>query len=124
VKIVAIQKRLLALWFVLVGAGSSPCFAQSAQKIVDEYVHAEGGAKALTRIQTASITGNLVDDSTGQSGTYSLITKAPDKFYSEIIIGPSRLIEAYNGKSAWGQDASGKNTSGQVIIRKNYIIKI
>ncbi len=112
-KIVAIQKRLLALWFVLVGAGSSPCFAQSAQKIVDEYVHAEGGAKALTRIQTASITGNLVDDSTGQSGTYSLITKAPDKFYSEIIIGPSRLIEAYNGKSAWGQDASGKNTSGQ-----------
>jgi hypothetical protein len=113
VKIVAIQKRLLALWFVLVGAGSSPCFAQSAQKIVDEYVHAEGGAKALTRIQTASITGNLVDDSTGQSGTYSLITKAPDKFYSEIIIGPSRLIEAYNGKSAWGQDASGKNTSGQ-----------
>ena len=92
---------------------SSPCFAQSAQKIVDEYVHAEGGAKALAKIQTASITGSLTDDATGQSGTYSLITKAPDKFYSEIIIEPHRLIEAYNGKSAWGQDAAGKNTSGQ-----------
>jgi hypothetical protein len=113
VKIVTIQKHLLALWFVLFGAGSGPCFAQSAQKIVDEYVHAEGGAKALAKIQTASISGNLVDDSTGQSGTYSLITKAPDKFYSEIIIEPTRLIEAYNGKSAWGQDSSGKNTSGQ-----------
>jgi len=113
VKTVTIQKRLLVLWFVLFGAGSGPCFAQSAQKIVDEYVHAEGGAKALAKIQTASITGSLTDDATGQSGTYSLITKAPDKFYSEIIIEPSRLIEAYNGKSAWGQDASGKNTSGQ-----------
>jgi len=113
VKTVTIQKRLLVLWFVLFGAGSGPCFAQSAQKILDEYVHAEGGAKALAKIQTASITGSLTDDATGQSGTYSLITKAPDKFYSEIIIEPSRLIEAYNGKSAWGQDASGKNTSGQ-----------
>jgi hypothetical protein len=113
VKIVTIQKRLLALWFVLFGAGSGPCSAQSAQKIVDEYVHAEGGARALAKIQTASITGGLVDDATGQSGTYSLITKAPDKFYSEIVIEPSRLIEAYNGKSAWDQDASGKNTSGQ-----------
>jgi hypothetical protein len=109
VKIVTARKPLLALWFVIFG-GSSPCFAQSAQKIVDEYVHAEGGAKALAKIQTASITGSLVDDATGQSGTYSLITKAPNKFYSEIIVEPHRLIEAYNGKSAWGQDTSGQET--------------
>ncbi len=109
-KIAAFRKRLLALWFVLLSAGGSQCFAQSAQKIVDEYVHAEGGAKALAKIQTASITGSLTDDATGQSGTYSLITKAPNKFYSEIIVGPRRLIEAYNGKSAWGQDTSGHDT--------------
>ena len=110
-KIATIQKRLLALWFVLLSAGSSPCSAQSAQKIVDEYVHAEGGAKALAKIQTANITGSLADDATGKSGTYSLITKAPDKFYSEIIIEPYRLIEAYNGKSAWGQDTWAKEIS-------------
>jgi hypothetical protein len=109
VKITAFRKPLLALWFIIFG-GSSPCFAQSAQKIVDEYVHAEGGAKVLAKIQTASITGSLFDDATGQSGTYSLITKAPNKFYSEIIVGPHRLIEAYNGKSAWGQDTSGQET--------------
>ncbi len=111
VKIAATRKRLLALWFVLFSAGGGPCFAQSAQKIVDEYVHAEGGAKALAKIQTASITGSLTDDATGQSGTYSLITKAPDKFYSEIIIEPHRLIEAYNGKSAWGQDTWSQEAS-------------
>src|SRR5579864_1443953 len=110
VKIAASRKLQLALWFVLFCAAGSPCFAQSAQKIVDEYVHAEGGAKALAKIQTASITGSLTDDATGQSGTYSLITKAPNKFYSEIIVEPRRMIEAYNGKSAWGQDTSGQDT--------------
>ena len=106
-KIATTRKLLLALCCLIVFGGiNSPCFAQSAQKIVDEYVHAEGGAKALAKIQTANITGSLTDDATGQSGTYSLITKAPDKFYSEIIIGPYRLIEAYNGKSAWGQGTS------------------
>jgi len=105
VKIAAFRKPPLSLWFIIF-SGSSPCFAQSAQKIVDEYVHAEGGAKALAKIQTASITGSLIDDATGQSGTYSLITKEPNKFYSEIIVEPHRLIEAYNGKSAWGQDTT------------------
>ena len=112
-KIAAIRKPLLALCFVLFSAGGSPCFAQSAQKILNEYVHAEGGAKALAGIQTASITGSLTDDATGQSGTYSLITKAPNKFYSEIIVEPRRLVEAYNGKSAWGQDTSDQDSSGQ-----------
>ena len=78
---------------------------------MDEYVRAEGGAKALARIQTASITGSVTDDATGKSGTYSLITKAPNKFYSEMIVEPHRVIEAYNGKSAWGQDTSADSSS-------------
>jgi hypothetical protein len=97
--------RLLQVWALFL-AMAVPCFAQSPQKIVEEYVRAEGGAKALGKIQTASFTGSLVDDATGQSDSYSLITKAPSKFYSEIIIEPHRMIEAYNGKSAWGQDAT------------------
>ena len=101
--------RLLApaAWILWVTtAASASCFAQSPQKIVDEYIHAEGGAKALAKIQTATIAGSLTDEATGQTGSYSLITKAPSKFYSEIIIEPHRLIEAYNGKSAWGQDTT------------------
>jgi hypothetical protein len=111
VKSAATRKPLLALWLIIFSSCGRPCFAQSAQKIVDDYVHAEGGAKALAKIQTARITGGLTDDASGQSGTYSLITKAPDKFYSEIIIEPHRLIEAYNGKSAWGQDTGADSSS-------------
>jgi hypothetical protein len=105
VRLADLKRPLMVFCSIFFGAGM-PCFAQSPQKIVDEYVHAEGGAKALAKIQTATITGSLTDDATGKSGSYSLITKAPNKFYSEIIIEPNRFIESYNGKSAWGQDTA------------------
>jgi hypothetical protein len=95
-------------------AGSSG--AQTPQKIIDEYIHAEGGARALARIQSLSIAGSLhvesADDSSQQSGSYSLITKAPNKLYSEIIIEPQRVVASYNGKSAWGQDSSSGHDPG------------
>ncbi len=92
-------------------AGGSPAAAQTAQKVIDQYIHAEGGAQALAKIQSLSIAGDLhvaaTDDSLPSSGSYSLITKAPNKLYSEIIIEPQHVVAAYNGKSAWGQDSSG-----------------
>jgi hypothetical protein len=95
-------------------AGSSG--AQTPEKIIDEYIHAEGGARALARIQSLSIAGSLhvesADDSSQQSGSYSLITKAPNKLYSEIIIEPQRVVASYNGKSAWGEDSSGGHDPG------------
>jgi hypothetical protein len=92
---------------------ASACSAQSAQKIIDQYIQADGGARALGKIQSVAISGSLrivspgaSDDSAPQSGSYSLITKAPNKLYTEIIVEPRHSIAAYNGKSAWGQDPS------------------
>ncbi|MGA8144718.1 MAG: hypothetical protein WB987_12580 [Candidatus Acidiferrales bacterium] len=107
----------LTVWvFYCIAASLPPCFAQSPQKIVDEYVHAAGGAKALARIQSTAISGSLTDDATGKSGSYSLITKAPNKFYSEIVVELNRLIESYNGKSAWGQDSISASPPGSPSI--------
>src|SRR5580704_16474722 len=92
---------------VLLLAVSSTCLAQTPQKIIDEYVRAEGGAKALAKVQSLTITGSLREESTDTNGSYSLITKAPNKFYSEIVIVPQHTIAAYNGMSAWGQDSTG-----------------
>jgi hypothetical protein len=92
---------------VLLLAVSSTCPAQTPQKIIDEYLHAEGGAKALAKMQSLSIAGSLREDSTDTNGSYSLITKAPNKVYSEIVIEPRHTIAAYNGMSAWGQDSTG-----------------
>jgi hypothetical protein len=63
-----------------------------------------GGSKMLARIQTQSIAGNLTETSTGRTGSYSLITKAPNRFYLEQLIEPDHEVTAYNGMSAWAQN--------------------
>jgi hypothetical protein len=102
-------------------AGAAP--AQTPQKVVSDYIHAEGGVHSLARIQSLTIEGSLrvasaagasrpsdsqADaDAASSSGSYSLITKAPNKLYSEIVVEPQHIVAAFNGKSAWGQDGSG-----------------
>jgi len=92
---------------VLFFGAVSTCLAQTPQKIIDEYLHAEGGAKALLKVQSVTITGSLREEPAKTSGSYSLITKAPNKFYSEILIEPQHTIVASNGMSAWKQEAGG-----------------
>src|SRR5712675_3059887 len=81
--------------------------AQDAQKIVDQYIKAEGGSKALSRAATIIIEGAF-HTADGKNGTYTLNTKLPNRYYSELVIGDVSLIEAYNGKSAWHRTANGE----------------
>jgi len=101
----AICRLFFAIGLLL--AVSYTCPAQTPQKIIDEYLRAEGGAKALAKVRSLTIAGSLREESTDTNGSYSLITKAPNKVYSEIVIEPQHTIAAYNGMSAWGQDPTG-----------------
>jgi hypothetical protein len=106
------DKMTRAIWrlhfvIVLSLAVTCTCPAQTPQKIIDDYLRAEGGAKALAKVRSLTIAGSLREESTDTNGSYSLITKAPNKVYSEIVIEPQHTIAAYNGMSAWGQDPSG-----------------
>jgi hypothetical protein len=88
--------------------------AQDAGKIVDAYIKAEGGAGRLSKVQTLRMEGTFSMDRGGgdveasagkaKNGTYTLITKAPNRYYSELVVGERAVIEAYNGKSAWHQN--------------------
>src|SRR5258707_12284281 len=84
-----------------------PALCQEAGKIVDQYVKAAGGGKALAKIQTLTLEGTFTSDD-GKSGTYTLDTKLPNRYYSELLVGEKNVIEAYNGKSAWHQSAAGE----------------
>ncbi|MFI5057275.1 MAG: hypothetical protein ACHQLQ_03750 [Candidatus Acidiferrales bacterium] len=86
---------------------AGPARAQDPGKIVDRYVKAAGGSKTLSRIQTLTIEGTFTNASDGKPGTYTFSTKLPNRYYSELVIGDKNLIEAYNGKSAWQQNAGG-----------------
>jgi len=93
--------------------------AQQAAKIIAQYVKAAGGARTRARVQTLSIQGTATagtnvpgtsasDSGNVNSGTYTLDTKLPNRYYSELVFSGKHLIEAYNGKSAWREDTEGK----------------
>ncbi len=94
---------LVLLLSTLPGAVAS---AQDANKIIDQYLKAEGGRKALSKVQTLTLQGTF-PNADGAPGTFTLYLKSPNRYYCEIVTGTQPLIEAYNGKSAWQQDASG-----------------
>jgi len=81
--------------------------AQDAQKIVDQYIKAAGGTKVLSQAKTITIEGTF-HTADGKVGTYTLNTRLPNRFYSELVAGDTSLIEAYNGKSAWHRAANGE----------------
>ena len=102
------RTRLLSILIALILTGGAyPARAQDAGKIVEQYVKAAGGARVLARIQTLTLEGTFTSDD-GKMGTYTLDTKLPNRYYSELMVGEKNLIEAYNGKSAWHQNAAGE----------------
>lgn len=98
--------RLVILCVFFAGI-AAPARAQEAAKIINDYVKAAGGARALSRVQTLAIEGTVNGTGDGNSGTFTFDTKLPNRYYSELIVGGKRVVESYNGKSAWREDASG-----------------
>lgn len=97
--------RCAFVGFLCVGL-SATTHGQDAGKIVDEYVKAVGGKKALERVQSETLEGTFTG-ADGKAGTYTLDLKVPNRYYSELVTGDRNFIEAYNGKSAWRRDAAG-----------------
>ena len=98
---------LLAAAFLCSIRGPALARAQEPAKIVDQYVKAAGGGHAPSKIRTLSLEGAFTSDD-GKSGTYTLDTKLPNRYYMELLVGDQNLMEAYNGKSAWHRDRVGE----------------
>jgi hypothetical protein len=102
------RTRLLIFASIAIFAAlAMPAHAQDAEKIVDQYIKAQGGSKTLSKVQTLTIEGTLTNSADGKAGTYTLDTRLPNRYYSELLISDRSVIEAYNGKSAWHQTAAG-----------------
>src|SRR6266403_5313266 len=93
---------------VLCLGGALPALAQDAGKIIDQYVKASGGSGKLSKLQTLSLEGSLTRASDGKTGTFTLDSKAPNRYYMELIAAGQPEILAYNGKSAWCLSANGE----------------
>ncbi len=82
--------------------------AQDPGKIINQYVKAAGGSGKLSKLQTLSLEGSLTRVSDGKTGTFTLDTKTPNRYYMELFAGDQPEILAYNGKSAWHLSAPGE----------------
>src|SRR6202162_3281183 len=96
---------LPAVIALLLACMTIPVRAQDAAKIVDQYIKAEGGSKTLAKVNTLTLEGTFANVANEKAGTYTLITKLSNRYYSELVDGDRTSIEAYNGKSAWHQNA-------------------
>lgn len=85
-----------------------PSRADEAQKIIDQYLKAVGGSKAVSRVQTLAIDGSIAPEGDAVPGTYTFKVKQPNRIYSELRVNGKTLIESYNGKSAWRQSPDGE----------------
>ncbi len=104
-----------------------PLRAQDAQKIISQYVKASGGSKALSQLSSVVLEGTVVAAGESPSGTFTLDTRRPNRYYFELIWGNTRRIEAYNGKSVWrelepghpstlqGPDAADVEATAQIL---------
>ena len=91
---------------LLVALAAFSTHAQDADKIIAQAVKAQGGRAALSKIRTLTLQGTF-PGAADVPGAFTLYVKSPNRYYAELIAGNQPLIEAYNGKSAWHQDASG-----------------
>jgi len=82
--------------------------AQEAAKIIEQYVKATGGSGKLSKLRTLSLEGSLTRVSDGKTGTFTLDTKTPNRYYMELLAGDQPEILAYNGKSAWHLSVPGE----------------
>ncbi|HKO05080.1 MAG TPA: hypothetical protein VJW51_10040 [Candidatus Acidoferrales bacterium] len=98
--------QLILAGVLLLGPAGSAS-AQDARKIVEQYVKAAGGSKALSGIRALALEGTVGTTEQTNAGSFTLETKSPNRYYLELIAGPKRLLEAYNGKSAWGESEAG-----------------
>jgi len=104
------MRRLVHVVFTLTLclAGAEVILAQDANKIIEQYLKASGGNKAISRIRTVSVDGEFTNGPEAKPGTFTFRAKQPNRYYTEIQSEGKTLIESYNGKSAWHQSVNGE----------------
>src|SRR5262249_56152768 len=91
------------------GERASPAVcAQDVKKILNDAIKAFGGPSKLRKVTTLSSEGTALRASDSKSGAYTLRLRAPNRYYLELNFAGQPEILAYNGKSAWREDAKGE----------------
>jgi len=77
----------------------------SAREIIDRYLAASGGSKAMLAIKTVRAHGTLAIPSQQMSGSFEMIAMRPNKAIMRATIGGiGQIEEGFDGKVGWSID--------------------
>ena len=94
----------VALATVAIVSHPTTARAQSASKVIERYIDAIGGKKALEKIVSTDVSGRITS-ADGRSGVFTHRTKRPHLFTVSLSWGDSRWRTGFNGRSAWQDDS-------------------
>ena len=103
-----IRMMLAGAALVVVGCAAGSSRAQDKDRILDEAVKASGGGTALSKVRTVVLEGSIAATDGAAAGSFTFDLKVPNRYYMEIVASDRSVIEAFNGKSAWRQNAAGE----------------
>jgi hypothetical protein len=78
--------------------------AQSASKVLNRYIDAIGGRKAIEKIVSTEMSGTVTAEN-GETGAFTQRTARPDLYSVSLSSGGSRWSTGFNGRSVWQDDS-------------------
>ena len=81
--------------------------AQSPSQVLERYLTAIGGKKAVERIVSAEVRGS-VESADGRTGVFTQTTKRPQLISISLSWGDLRWRAGFNGRAAWQEDGIGE----------------
>jgi outer membrane lipoprotein-sorting protein len=98
------MKKVLIL-FVMIMFFLTLCvsegFSMSTGDVLKKMVEAQGGKKVLANIKDSSFSGTMELIPMSANGSISIYWRSPNKRRSDIEIMGMKIIQAYDGKTAW-----------------------
>src|SRR5580765_3302044 len=96
-------KSAVLCFLVAIVSAPIPAQAESAGKVIERYIDAIGGKKAVEKVVSTDVSGR-VSLADGRSGVFTQRTTRPHLFYVSLSWGDSRWRAGFNGRSAWQED--------------------
>ncbi len=93
--------KTVAFAATLALVAQAPATAQSVEEVLDRYYEAIGGLDAWKNLQTMKASGTLDVMGGMAQGPFSIVQKRPSKFVMEIDIQGLRIVQAFDGETAW-----------------------
>ena len=105
-----LRRRAVALGVLILlatsGRSAHASITPDAAKVVDRFLAAAGGADVVRSLKTQHVIAKI--ETFGLTGTVEQWVRTPDQRAQKVELGPIRLREGDDGKTAWRTDPTGK----------------